>query len=237
MDAKLIVMLTLNDVTVPNARDVFRSCRDLPVEFWGFKNVGISAEETRTLLDDMKTAGKVTCLEVVTYDEDSCLENARMAVELGFDYLTGTLFYPSVWEYLRDKPIRYFPFFGDVSGSPVTLRGTVEEIVADARRLVAAKAVHGLDLVAWRYADGDPVALARAVVAGAGTDVILAGSITSEARMRLVAEIGPFAFTMGSALFDARFVPGGDVRANLSKVIELMKTIGADGSPISACAP
>lgn len=224
MDAKLIVMLTLNDVTVPNAREVFRSCADLPVQFWGFKNVGISVEETRALIAEMKAAGKTTCLEVVTYDEASCLENAKMAVESGFDYLTGTLFYPSVAQYLKGKAIQYWPFFGDVSGSPVTLRGSVEDIVADARRLVAA-GVHGLDLVAWRYAGGDAVRLAKAVVAGSEAKVIIAGSIASEERMRVVNDIGPYAFTMGSALFEARFVPEADFRTNLIHVLGLMDKI------------
>lgn len=224
MQSQLIVMLTLNDVTVANAQDVFESCKDLPVRFWGFKNVGISEEATRALLASMKASGKTTFLEVVTYTEESCLENARMAVELGFDYLTGTLFYPSVAEYLRDKPIRYFPFFGDVGGSPVTLRGTVESIVADAQRLVAA-GVQGLDLVAYRFADGDPVELAKAVVAAAGTDVIIAGSISSVERLHIVNDINPFAFTMGSALFDACFVPGADFRANLQHVVDVMVKI------------
>ena len=88
MQSQLIVMLTLNDVTVENAQEVFDACADLPVQFWGFKNVGISYEATKTLLAAMKAQGKTTVLEVVTYTEASCLENARMAVELGFDYLT-----------------------------------------------------------------------------------------------------------------------------------------------------
>lgn len=218
MQSQLIVMLTLNDVTVENAQEVFDACADLPVQFWGFKNVGISYEATKTLLAAMKAQGKTTVLEVVTYTEASCLENARMAVELGFDYLTGTRFFPSAADYLKDKPIRYFPFFGDVEGSPVTLRGTVDEIVADALRL-EGQGVHGLDLVAWRHEGGEPVALAKAVVAAARLPVIIAGSIGSVERLKVVNDINPFAFTMGSALFEARFQPGGDFRANLQRVL------------------
>lgn len=224
MKPELIVMLTLNDVTVENAQAVFEASADLPVTYWGFKNVGISVEATRSLLAAMKSHGKTTCLEVVTYDETSCLENARMAVDLGFDYLTGTLFYPSVAEFLMDKPIKYFPFFGDVGGSPVTLRGTQAQIVEDAQRLDGA-GVHGLDLVAYRYADGEPVALAKAVVAATSLPVIIAGSISSPERLHIVAEIDPFAFTMGSALFEARFAPGADFRANLETVLALMAAI------------
>lgn len=224
MQAQLIVMLTHNDVTVKNAAAVFDACKDLPVKFWGFKNVGISREETRALLDAMKKHGKTTCLEVVTFTEESCLDAARMAVEFGFDYFTGTVFYQSVADYLSDKPIRYYPFVGDVSGSPCILEGTMEEIAEDCRRLEAAGA-HGVDLIAYRYIDGDPVELAKKVVVASKKEVILAGSISSEERIRIVNNINPFAFTMGSALFEKQFVADGDVRANLQKVIALMNAI------------
>ncbi len=224
MQSQLIVMLTQNDVTVENADEVFDSCKDLPIRFWGFKNVGISKEDTRTLVDTMKANDKVTFLEVVTYTEESCLENAKLAVECGFDYLTGTRFYPSVAKLLEGTPVRYFPFVGDVDGSPVLLRGTPREILDDCKRLEHA-GVHGLDLVAYRYADGNPVELAKKVVASAKTEVIIAGSISSEERLAVVNEINPFAFTMGSALFDKFFVPDGDFRENLEKVVDLMDAL------------
>ena len=40
MESKIIIMLTHNDQTVKNALEVFDSCKDLPVDFWGFKDVG-----------------------------------------------------------------------------------------------------------------------------------------------------------------------------------------------------
>ncbi|WP_084612672.1 hypothetical protein [Pseudogulbenkiania sp. MAI-1] len=224
MQSQLIVMLTQNDITVKNASEIFDSCKDLPVNYWGFKNVGISPDATRDLIAAMKKHNKVTFLEVVTYTEESCLECAKMAVDFGFDYLTGTRFFPSVADFLKDKPIKYYPFVGNVGGSPVTLTGTEQDILNDCKRLEQA-GVHGLDLVAYRYVDGDPVALAKSVVASATTEVILAGSIASEERIRIVNEINPFAFTMGSALFDKLFVPDGDFRANLEKVIDVMNSL------------
>jgi hypothetical protein len=224
MHPKLIVMLTHNDLTVENALEVFESCWDLPVKFWGFKNVGVSWNAMRELLGAMKKRGKVTFLEVVTYTEESCLESARMAVEFGFDYLTGTRYFPSVGEYLKDKSIRYYPFVGDVGGHPVQMKGTMQEILNDCKRLEQA-GVNGLDLVAYRYVDGDPVELARRVVAESGTEVIIAGSISSEKRIGIMNEINPFAFTMGSALFDRLFVPDGDFRSNLKHAINVMNSL------------
>lgn len=224
MQAELIVMLTHNDITVDNAKELFESCKDLSVRFWGFKDVGISREETIALVDLMKKNGKVTFLEVVTYSEEECLESAQLAIDAGFEYLTGTLFYPSVVELLNGTDIKYYPFVGDVSGSPVTLKGTVEEILADAKRLEGA-GVSGLDLVAYRYADGDPVELAKKLVAAASADVIIAGSISSVERLRVVDDINPFAFTMGGALFDGKFAPNGDFRENLEAVVDVMASI------------
>jgi hypothetical protein len=224
MQSQLIVMLTHNDFTVRNALEVFGSCKDLSAKCWGFKNVGISRVAMRKLIDAMKRHDKTTFLEVVTYTEESCFESARMAVEFGFDYLTGTRYFPAVGEYLKDKPVRFYPFVGDVSGSPVLLNGTTREILEDGKRLRQA-GVDGLDLVAYRYVDGDPVELAKRVVAEAGAEVIIAGSIGSEERIGIVNEINPFAFTMGSALFDGLFAPGGDFRANLERVIEVMNAL------------
>ena len=224
MQPQLIVMLTHNDLTVPNALEVFKSCQDLPVKFWGFKDAGISKEATLELIKAMKAAGKVTVLEVVTYTEKECLEYAQMAVAFGFDYFTGSLYFASVGEYLKNKPIKYFPFVGNVGGSPVKLQGTEQEILDDCKRLEKA-GVHGLDLTAYRYVDGDPVALAKRVVAEAATPVVIAGSIASEERIRIMNEVSPFAFTMGGALFDKLFVHDGDFRANLERVVQIMDSM------------
>ena len=72
MVEKLIVMLTHHDVTVSNAKEVFESCRDLPVVNWGFKDVGMPPAQMRELCQLMKQAGKTTFLEVVTYSEEEC---------------------------------------------------------------------------------------------------------------------------------------------------------------------
>ena len=92
----LIVMLTHNDVTVSDAYEIFESCKDLDVQHWGFKNVGLPKDQMKRLVQAMKDAGKTTYLEVVTYDEDSCMDAAKTAIECGFDTLMGTVYYESV---------------------------------------------------------------------------------------------------------------------------------------------
>ena len=86
MRPDIIVMLTHHDVTVPNAAEVFEECKDIEaVKLWGFKNVGLPKDQMKALTAAMKAAGKTTFLEVVTYDEESCLDGAQTAIDCGFD--------------------------------------------------------------------------------------------------------------------------------------------------------
>ena len=223
MKSKLIIMLTHNDQTVKNALEVFESVKDLPVECWGFKDVGLPQPQMKELVSAMQAAGKKTFLEIVSYSEKACMEGAQLAVECGFDYLLGTLFFPSVWEYLKDKPIKYMPFVGKVSGSPSVLEGSCEEMLSEFKSFVD-QGVYGCDLLAYRHVkDGE--GLARAFVAGSTAPTVIAGSVSSPERIKVMSEVNPWAFTMGSALFTSAFVREGSFRENLTKVIEIMNTL------------
>lgn len=224
MQAKIIIMLTHNDQTVSNALEIFEQCKHLPIDFWGFKDVGLPRNKMLELHTAMKDAGKKTFLEVVTYTEEQCLAGAKIAVESGFDYLMGTLMYPSVWAYLKDKPIRYYPFVGGVSGSPSILEGDARSMVEQADAF-AAQGIPGVDLLAYRATEVDPEALAREFVKKAKLQVVVAGSIGSPGRIATMSEINPFGFTMGSALFTGNFVQGGSFLENLEKVIEIMDSL------------
>ena len=80
--------------------------------------------------------------------------------------------------------------------------------------------------MAYRYLEGDAEKLGAEMVAQVGAErVIIAGSINSRERMERMQDMGAFAYTMGGALFDGAFVPGGDVRANLERVVELKAEI------------
>ena len=220
MRPDIIIMLTHHDRTVENALEVFGTCKDLPVRYWGFKNVGMPKDYMKKLAAAMKAAGKTTFLEVVTYDEASCLEGAQTAVDCGFDYLMGTLYYDSVAELLRRNGMAYLPFVGRVSGSPSILKGTNEEIIRNARDLMA-KGVTGFDILAYRHViDGEK--LAREFCAAVDARVCIAGSINSWARIDTMFDIGPWTFTMGSALFEKKFVPSGSFRDNLKAVADYM---------------
>jgi hypothetical protein len=219
--SELIVMLTRNDETVKNAKEVFVSCRDLPVQFWGFKNIGLPVPQMKDLVETMKAAGKTTFLEVVTLSEEECLEGAGMAVDCGFDYLLGTVFYPTVAGYCKRMKVKYLPFCGKVYGHPSILEGTPEEIAENALKLEAA-GCHGTDLLAYRN-EKDPEEVIKRVVAAVAFPVVVAGSVSTFERIGAIQKINPWTFTIGSALFEGKFGPDKSFRGQIRAVCEYMK--------------
>lgn len=213
---ELIVMLTHHDKTVPDALELFQRAKDYPITHWGFKDVGIPPREMQRAVAAMKDAGKITYLEVVSLSEEEGLSGARLAVELGFDILMGTVFYPSIGEYLKDKPVRYYPFPGHVHSHPSILDGTIEAIVSHASEL-EAYGVHGLDLLTYRY-NGEAAGLLKRVVEATHIPVVSAGSIASFERINEVWDSGAWGFTIGSAFFERQFVPHGSFDENVLAV-------------------
>ena len=218
---ELVVMLTHHDKTVPDALELFQRTKDFPITHWGFKDIGLSQKDMQAAVGAMKDAGKITFLEVVSLSEEEGLRGARLAVELGFDILMGTIFYPSIGGYLKDKSVRYYPFPGHVHSHPSVLDGTIEEIVAHASEL-EAYGVHGLDLLTYRY-DGEAALLLSRVVEATHIPVVSAGSIASLERINEVWDSGAWGFTIGSAFFEGKFVPNGSFEANLLAVCNWLK--------------
>ena len=218
---ELIVMLTHHDQTVPEALQLFERTKDYPITHWGFKDVGLPPEAMQRVVTAMKAAGKITFLEVVSLSEEEGLRGARLAVELGFDILMGTVFFPSIGEYLKDKPIRYYPFPGHVHSHPSILDGKVDEIVDHARKLETYGA-HGLDLLTYRYA-GDAPELLKQVVQSTGIPIVSAGSIASFERIKEVWDSGAWGFTIGSAFFERKFVPDGSFEENVQAVCDWLQ--------------
>src|SRR5512138_3634288 len=223
MKPEFILMLTYNDTTVKDALQIFRECKEAPVGHWGFKDVGLPPDEMKALVQEMKAAGKTTYLEVVSLSEEEGLRGAKIAVEAGFDILMGTVFFDSILDYLTDKPIKYYPFPGHIYSHPSIMDGTIEEIVAHAQFL-ESKGVPGMDLLSYRYI-GDAPRLLREVVKATSVPIVSAGSIDSYKRLAEVWQAGTWGFTIGSALFDKKFVVDGSFLENTLAVCDwLSKT-------------
>jgi len=213
MKPELIVMLTYNDKTVENALDLFNQLKGTPVSHWGFKDVGLAPEEMKKVVDSMNAAGKTTYLEVVSLTEEEGLSGAKLAVECGFDILMGTVFFDSINDYLKDKPVKYYPFPGHVHSHPSILDGTIEEIVQHTRDM-ESKGVDGMDLLTYRYT-GDAPALLKEVVAATRLPIVSAGSIDSYDRIAEVRDTGAWGYTIGTAFFEKKFIPDGSFRDNM----------------------
>ena len=216
---KLIVMLTYNDRTVPNAPEIFRACKDSNAEIWGFKEEGLEPESMKALFAEMKACGKKTALEVVAYTEEECMAGAQLAAVCGCDILMGTMYSDAILELCREHGMQYMPFVGDVTERPSVLRGTPEGMIAEANTYLE-RGADGIDLLGYRYV-GDAPALNAAFVAGVDAPVVIAGSINSTKRLDEVKQSGAWAFTIGSAFFDGCF--GADLRQAIDFVCDYME--------------
>ncbi|MDR7484550.1 MAG: 4-hydroxythreonine-4-phosphate dehydrogenase [Armatimonadota bacterium] len=222
---EFILMLTRDDVTVPDAGEVYAEVRAAALRHVGFKDIGLPFDRLRALAEAIRGDGRQVVLEVVSECREDELRSARAGLALGVDYLMGGTHADDVTRILAGSPVRYCPFPGTVVGHPSRLRGTVEEIADSARRLAATEGVCGLDLLAYRY-DGDVEALVRSVVAAAGVPVIAAGSIGAMAQIGRLAALGVWGFTVGTAIFERRFA-GGDpsLRAQVEAVLEICRRL------------
>ena len=223
MAPKLILMFTRNDVTVPDAQEYFEMVKDLDVDYYGFKEIGLPEKEMKELCESIQSIGKEAFIEVVEYDEDKILEPARQAVKLGFDFLMGTVYYPSVMDIVNDSKLKYFPFCGKIYDRPSTLDGTIEETVADAVR-IEAEGVDGFDLLAYRYRYPEKVdELVRTLVRSVKVPIVSAGSINSFDRLQNTVDQGAWGFTIGGAFFEKKFVPEGTYKDNVAAVVKFLR--------------
>jgi hypothetical protein len=200
-------MLTENDATVADAIATYDSLRESPVRFVGFKDVGLPIPVLKQLAQRIRADERKVMLEVVATSREAELESIRAALEIGVDYLLGGRHVEDALPLLRGSSVRYFPFAGRTVGHPTVLEGTMDEIVDDARRIAAMPGVHGLDLLAYRFAgEGDPAELTQRVVEAVDVPVIAAGSIDREPRVKSMIDARTWGFTVGSALFQHAFV-------------------------------
>lgn len=215
----LIVMLTYDDRTVSNARDIFEECKNSQAEYFGFKEEPLPLDEMKSLFSYMRECGKKTALEVVAYTEAEGISGAEAAVECGCDILMGTMYYESVHEICRKNGIKYMPYVGEITERPSVLDGSIDSIISEAKKCLE-KGVDGFDLLGYRYT-GDAAMLNRRFADEVNAPVCIAGSVDSFERLDEVKAASPWAFTIGSAFFDKRF--GDGICQQINTVCEYMK--------------
>jgi hypothetical protein len=167
----------------------------------------------------------VTYVEVVSTSPESIRSSIETAAELGVDRVLGGQDIAHAIETFADTGVSYYPFPGRPVGHPTKLGGSAADIEGDCARARSA-GCPGVDLLAFRATEADPLDLIRAARRGLDGDgyLIVAGSIDSAERMRAIQEAGADAFTIGSAIFEDSFAPG--VRGVPAQCKEVLRALG-----------
>src|SRR5215212_8952519 len=215
---EFIFMLTRDDVTLRDAREVYASIAGTGVRHVGCKDVGLPREELAGLMDDIRSHGHETWIEVVSETEEDTLASARAAAEIRPDHLIGGTLIEPVQEILAGTGVKLWPYVGQIVGHPCLLRGSIDEIVADTRRATEL-GVDGINLLAYRY-DGDVEALVRAVVGATDLPVICAGSVDSVERIAALERCGAWGFTIGTAALDGALVENAPLSGQLQAALD-----------------
>jgi 4-hydroxythreonine-4-phosphate dehydrogenase len=221
---EFVFMLTREDVTIPDARGTFGEIADTGVAHVGCKDVGLPVSELAALIDDVRAAECTAYLEVVAETEEATLRSAEIAAEVHPDYVIGGTVVEPIQRILTGTGIRFFPYIGHVIGHPCLLRGTIEEVAADAKR-VGALGVDGINLLAYRY-DGDVPALVKAVSNATRLPVLCAGSVSSLERVRELATLGVWGFTVGTAALEGAFVPNAPLADQVGAILQAAREGG-----------
>jgi len=221
-----IFMLTRQDQTILDCLDVLHSIRNAGLRHVGFKDVGVDRETLRRLNDAIKETGAVSYMEVVSTSDEDCLKSAHNAVSVGVDRLLGGTNVAPILKTLEGSGIEYLPFPGRPEGHPTKLGGTPESVAEDCRRLTSLGCA-GVDLLAYRATEADPLDLIRSARGALAGQLVVAGSIDSPERIRAVAEAGADAFTIGTAALEGAFSPRkGGLRAQLDDILAACEDAG-----------
>ncbi len=213
-------MLTRADQTVPDCLRVLDEIRPVGLRHVGFKDVGVPPDVLRQLVANIRARGATTYMEVVSTSAEACLNSARIARDIGVDRLLGGTHVDEVLEILRGSATTYHPFPGNPVGHPTKLGGSPADIEADCKRF-AAKGCAGVDLLAYRATEADPIELVRAARRGTPGYLLVAGSVATPLQIRALKAAGADAFTVGSAAFDGSFAPMmGSLRSQLEAIVD-----------------
>jgi hypothetical protein len=219
-----IFMLTRNDRTVEDAEALIGSILSCGVRHIGFKDIGAQPATMQGLVRKIADAGATSYLEVVSTTQDSVVKSLEAGRAIGVDCILGGTDVEAAKRVLGDLS-GYFPFPGRPVGHPTRLEGSVA-LVAEHCSSARGMGCGGVDLLAYRATDCDPLALVRAArSAMTGGRLIVAGSVNSRQRIHALAEAGADAFTIGSAAFDGSFSPSkGSLQGQIADILEACET-------------
>jgi hypothetical protein len=215
-----VFMLTRNDQTVTDCLETWDAIEPVGLTHAGFKDIGVDLDTLRELNKRIQGSGATSYLEVVSETPEACLRSARIAVDIGVNVLMGGTQVDDILAILDGTALAYLPFPGVPVGHPTKLGGTAELVIEQCLAYEAAGCA-GVDLLAYRATDADPIDLVRAARSVLSGTLLAAGSVDSVARIHALRDAGADAFTIGSAVFDGSFSPNrGSITARLRDVMD-----------------
>jgi hypothetical protein len=215
-----VFMLTRSDQTVPDALEVLEEIRPIGLTHIGFKDVGVPPETLRELVEQIHAQGATSYMEVVSTSAEACLNSARVARDIGVQRLLGGTQVDEVLAILAGSATTYHPFPGKPFDHPTKLGGTSAEVEAHCKAF-AAKGCAGVDLLAYRATEDDPIELVKAARRGTPGYLLVAGSVSKAAQIRALKAAGADGFTIGSAAFDGSYAPlMGSLRSQLRAILD-----------------
>ncbi len=213
-------MLTRSDETIADCLDTWDAVHDVGVRHAGFKDIGVDVETLSELNRRMQTSGVTTYLEVVSTSAEECLRSAWAAVEIGVDRLMGGTEVAEILSIIEGSGIEYLPFAGRPIGHPTQLGGDSALVELQCQEF-DRRGCAGVDLLAYRATDAEPLDLVRAARRGTSGYLVVAGSVSTTAQIEDLRAAGADAFTIGSAIFDGSFSPRkGNLTSQLRDVLE-----------------
>jgi hypothetical protein len=216
-----VFMLTRNDATVADALALVEIARPLGVRHIGFKDVGADPSMLQSLTSAIREAGASPWMEIVSTTREAELRGVELGRDLGVDRLLGGVHVDDALRILEGSATRYLPFAGAPSGHPTQLGGSPPAVEAQCRAF-AAKGCAGVDILAYRATEAEPLDLVAACRRGFLNfgAVVVAGSVKSPERVAAVRAAGADAFTIGTAAIEGSYAPGaGPLAAQLKAVL------------------
>jgi hypothetical protein len=215
-----IFMLTRSDETIVDCLDTWSAIDHVGVTHAGFKDVGVDIATLVELNQRMQSSGVTTYLEVVSTSTEECLRSARAAVQIGVSRLMGGTQVDEIMAIIAGTGIEYLPFPGLPVGHPTKLGGDPELVERQCKEF-DRQGCGGVDLLAYRATEADPIELVRAARRGTTGYLVVAGSVSTVQQIDRLRAAGADAFTIGSAVFDGSFSPRkGLIVSQLRDVLE-----------------
>jgi uncharacterized protein related to proFAR isomerase len=215
-----VFMLTRADATVADGLDVLDDIATVGLTHIGFKDVGVAPDVLAALTRRIREMGATSYMEVVSTTPEATLASARVAREIAVDRLLGGTQVAQVLDILAGSEVQYLPFPGRPFDHPTKLGGSPADVERDCRRF-REQGCAGVDLLAYRATEADPIELVKAARRGTDGILLVAGGIGRPDQVRALAEAGADAFTVGTAAFDGSFAPRlGSLRSQLRAVLD-----------------